>query len=94
MGVKSDDGYSPIGWVGTGFSDSDLVNLTNDLERMLKVLRVMSTFLPRVVLQVSADVVTRDSDGNIGLRFPRVTRIRDDKFAQDVNTLEEVERMI
>ena len=95
MGVKSDGGYSPIGWVGTGFSDSDLVNLTNALRKNVESYKGnIYSVLPRVVLQVSADVVTRDSDGNIGLRFPRVTRIRDDKFAQDVNTLEEVERMI
>ena len=77
------------------FSDSDLVNLTNALRKNVESFKGnVYSVLPRVVLQVSADVVTRDSDGNIGLRFPRVTRIRDDKFAQDVNTLEEVERMI
>ena len=64
-------------------------------EETLKVLLTVSyNFLPRVVLEVSADLVTRDAKGNIGLRFPRVTRIRDDKFAQDANTINDVEEMI
>ena len=51
------------------------------------------SFLPRTVLEVSADLVTRDSSNNIGLRFPRCNRIRDDKFASDCNTLEDVEAL-
>ena len=48
---------------------------------------------PTVVLEVSADLVSRDLQGNIGLRFPRCKRIRDDKFVADINTLEDVENL-
>jgi DNA ligase-1 len=95
IGVRDGGSYSPIGWVGTGFSDSDLIRLTNDLRRNVESFaNGKHNFLPRVVLEVSADLVTRDAKGNIGLRFPRVTRIRDDKFPQDANTINDVLEMI
>ena len=52
------------------------------------------TFLPRVVLEVSADLVSQDEQGNYGLRFPRVNKIRDDKFPKEINTLNDVMEMI
>jgi len=51
-------------------------------------------FLPRIVLEVKADLISRDARGNIGLRFPRMKRIRDDKFVADINTIENVMEMI
>ena len=51
-------------------------------------------FLPRIVLEVKADLVSTDTNGNIGFRFPRMKRIRDDKFVADINTIEDVERLI
>ena len=51
-------------------------------------------WLPRIVLEVTCDLVTRDADGNLGLRFPRMLRIRTDKPVSDINTLKDVEGMI
>ena len=51
-------------------------------------------FLPRIVLEVKADLVSHDAKGNIGLRFPRMKRIRDDKFVSDINTIKDVTEMI
>lgn len=95
IAVRDEGTYTSIGWVGTGFSEADLIRLTNDLRRNVDSYKNnVFSFLPRVVLEVSADIITRDTNGNIGLRFPRVTRIRDDKFPQDVNTIEEVMEMM
>ena len=94
IGVKSDKGYVSVGSVGTGFSDSDLIVLTNTLRKNVeKYDNKTYYFSPRVVLEVNADLVSRDDKGNLGLRFPRCKRIRDDKFVVDINTLEDVERL-
>ena len=94
IGVKSDKGIVSVGKVGTGFSDGDLVSLTHNLRRNVENFENNTYyFLPRVVLEVNADLVSRDEKGNLGLRFPRCKRIRDDKFAADINTLEDVESL-
>ena len=75
-------------------SDTDLINLTNTLRRNIESFNNGQFFVsPIVVLEVKADLVSRDEKGNLGLRFPRCVRIRDDKFVVDINTLEDVERL-
>ena len=94
LGVKANNGYHSVGWCGTGFSDSDLISLTNTLRRNVESFENAQFFVsPVVVLEVKADLVSRDEKGNLGLRFPRCVRIRDDKFVADINTLEDVERL-
>ena len=94
IGVRNEGEWISIGSVGTGFSDEDLLRLTRELRTIISnVDNGTYSFLPRTVLEVSADLVTRDSNNNIGLRFPRCNRIRDDKFASDCNTLEDVEAL-
>ena len=46
--------------------------------------------LPRIVLEVTCDLVTEDAEGNVGLRFPRCIRIRDDKYVADADTIQRV----
>jgi DNA ligase-1 len=94
IGVRDEGQWVSIGSVGTGFSDEDLLRLTRELRTIVSnVNNGTYNFLPRVVLEVSADLVTRDASNNIGLRFPRCKRIRDDKFVIDCNTIEDVERL-
>ena len=96
MGLRTEnDGYVNLGSVGTGFSDSQLVRLTNELRRQVDNYdKGTYHFLPRVVLEVTADLITQDAEGNYGLRFPRCVRIRDDKFVADINTLDDMIEMI
>ena len=94
ISVKSDSGFKPVGSIGTGFSDADLVWLTNELRKNVETYdKGTYNLLPRVVLEVSADLVTQDAKGNYGLRFPRCKRIRHDKFVADINTMEDVEAL-
>jgi DNA ligase-1 len=73
-----------LGSVGTGLSDGDLVRLTTLLKRVVDTYENgVFNFLPRIVLEVTADAVTYNDDGGYGLRFPRVLRIRDDKSPMD-----------
>jgi len=95
ISVKSDSGFKPIGSIGTGFSDADLVWLTNELRKNVETYdKGTYNLLPRVVLEVSADLITQDAKGNYGLRFPRCKRIRHDKFVADINTIEDVEALV
>tara|TARA_B100000963_G_scaffold24319_2_gene18171 strand:- start:1252 stop:2712 length:1461 start_codon:yes stop_codon:yes gene_type:complete len=95
ISVKSDSGFKSIGSIGTGFSDADLVWLTNELRKNVETYANGTyNLLPRVVLEVSADLVTQDAKGNYGLRFPRCKRIRHDKFVADINTIEDVESLV
>ena len=95
MGVKSESGFTNIGSIGSGFTDSDLISLTNQLRKVVESYNDgRYVFLPRIVLEVKADLISRDAKGNIGLRFPRMKRIRNDKFVADINTIEDVERLI
>lgn len=95
ISVKSDSGFKPVGSIGTGFSELDLIWLTNELRKNVETYdKGTYNLLPRVVLEVSADLVTQDAKGNYGLRFPRCKRIRHDKFVADINTIEDVERLV
>ena len=95
ISVKSDSGFKSVGSIGTGFSDADLVWLTNELRKNVETFdNGTYNLLPRVVLEVSADLVTQDAKGNYGLRFPRCKRIRHDKFVADINTIEDVESLV
>lgn len=96
-GISVIDGsdYVSVGSVGTGFSDSDLILLTTDLKKFVESYEGDTFhFLPRVVLEVTADLVSTDDEGNIGLRFPRVVRVREDKYAKEADTLQTVKEMM
>ena len=87
-------GYTFIGSVGTGLSDGDLMFLTTQLKKIIeKFSSDVFYVLPRIVLEVTCDLISKDSEGNYGLRFPRVMRIRNDKFAKDCNSILDIQLM-
>jgi len=95
ISVRDGANYAEVGKIGTGFSDDDLVWLTNELRKHVDRYEGDTYhFLPRIVLEVTSDLVTTDADGNIGLRFPRCIRIRHDKYAAESDTIQTVEGMM
>ena len=87
--------FIPVGSIGTGFSDIDLLYLTNECKKIIeRVSNGTYELLPRVVLEVTADLVTMDAKGNLGLRFPRMLRIRTDKPVADINTIQDISEMM
>lgn len=95
IAVKDGDGFVSLGRVGNGFTDAELVSLTSTLRKIVDGHENnMYRFLPRKVITVTADLVSQNKDGSLGLRFPRKTRLRDDKYVQDIDTLETVEKLI
>tara|TARA_B100001250_G_scaffold410596_1_gene437364 strand:+ start:4286 stop:5824 length:1539 start_codon:yes stop_codon:yes gene_type:complete len=94
IGVKDGADYYSVGQVGTGFSDDDFTRLTNELKQHVERFEGDTFhFLPRVVIEVTCDLISQDSDGNYGLRFPRCLGIRDDKYPADIDTLQRVKEM-
>lgn len=95
ISVKDGTDYINVGSCGTGFSEDDLSLLTNDLRKIIDGYEGDNyLFLPRVVIQVTCDLITNDADGNIGLRFPRCMRLRPDKFPADIDTLERLKELM
>ena len=86
--------FVELGFVGSGFSDSDLIMLTTECKKIVDSYS-NSTFelLPRIVLEVTGDLISQDASGNYSIRFPRVKRIRRDKYVSDINNIQDVEAM-
>ena len=81
--------------MGSGLTDANLLSLTNTLRKNVENFKNNTYyFLPRIVLEIKADLVTKDKQGNYSLRFPRVHRIREDKFVADINTIKNIEELI
>jgi DNA ligase-1 len=91
ISVRDEGGFIQIGSIGTGFSDADLELLTDKCRKFIDSYdKDTFSILPRVVIEVTADLVTKNEKGDYGLRFPRMVRIRDDKPVNEINTIEEV----
>ena len=82
-----------VGAVGTGFSDMDLIHLTRILKPLVMGFNSSTQthlFMKRIVINVTADLVTRNDKGEYGLRFPRFLSIREDKPVSEINTINDV----
>jgi len=94
IAVLNNGNYEFLSYVGTGLSDSDLERLTGRLRKNIeKVSGTEYFFLPRIVLSVVFEAITRTDEG-YGIRFPRVKSIREDKFASEINSLQDIIEMI
>ena len=95
IAVKDGTKFIPVGSIGTGFSNIDLISLTQQGKKIVqRVVDGTYELLPRIVLEVTADLVSKDADNNLGLRFPRLLRIRNDKPVSDINTISDVEALM
>jgi len=95
IAVKDGTEFIPVGSIGSGFSDIDLISLTQQGKKIIqRVVDGTYELLPRIVLEVTADLVSKDADNNLGLRFPRLLRIRNDKPVSDINTISDVEALM
>ena len=95
ISAKTENGYVSVGNVGSGLSDGDLIYLTTELRKIIDKFSGETYYvLPRIVLEIRCDLISQDSDGNYGLRFPRVVRIRHDKHPYNCTTLDDIKNMI
>lgn len=105
-GVKDGDNFVTLTKVGTGLSDELFVSLGKELKKIvtlqkpkeyavLNILEPDYWVLPQVVVEIAGDDLTRSTNhtSGLGLRFPRLVKIRSDKGLKDVTTLTEVENL-
>jgi DNA ligase-1 len=96
MAISDSDGeFIGIGAIGTGFSDVDFLTLTRQLKPIVTYLeKDTHKVSPRVVLEITADMITTNDKGEYGLRFPRMKRIRNDKPVSQINTIDDLKEMM
>jgi DNA ligase-1 len=87
----------PVGKAYSGFTDAELAELDrfirqNTIERFGPVRSVT----PKLVLEIAFDAIqeSKRHKSGIAMRFPRVSRIRWDKPAEEADTLETLKTMI
>jgi DNA ligase-1 len=97
--VRADENSDQLLIVGkayTGLTDAEILQLTErfiseTVEESGRFRRVQ----PTVVLEVAFDQITKSARHSSGyaMRFPRIVRIRTDKFPQEIDTLQNVEKI-
>ncbi|MDF1532308.1 MAG: ATP-dependent DNA ligase [Methanosarcinales archaeon] len=95
--IESDTGeFLSIGRVGTGITDEMLDELTSRFKELIVVESGKELeFVPQVVFEVAFEEIQKSPtyDSGFALRFPRLVRVRDDKSADEADTLERIEQL-
>lgn len=90
------DEFLDIGKVGTGMTDEQLVELTELFkELILSDVEMDIQIKPEIVFEIGYEEIQRSSNYESGfaLRFPRLTRVREDKSVKDADTIERVQEL-
>jgi hypothetical protein len=85
-----------IGKAYSGLTDAEIAQMTELLQRTtIEVHGPVHRVEPTVVLEIAFDRVQESKRHKAGyaLRFPRIVRIRDDKTAGQISTIDEVRRI-
>lgn len=106
VGIKDGDQILTLTKIGTGLTEEMLVKLKEELNKLKskekpkeyvaqKDLIPDVWSVPKMVVEVSADSISRSTKHSLGLslRFPRFLKIRDDKNANDATTLNELKEI-
>ena len=88
--------FLPVGKVATGINDEQLAELT---ERFSDLIVVESgrqiEFKPEVVFEIAFEEIQKSPNYESGyaFRFPRLVSVRDDKSAEEADTIERIEEV-
>ena len=94
--VRDGDRLRTIGKAYSGLTDAEIEEMTRRLKEItIRDHGSRREVKPEVVVEVAFDSIQRSDrhDGGFALRFPRIKRIRTDKSAEEVDTMEKVERI-
>ncbi|NJD98527.1 ATP-dependent DNA ligase [Thermococcus sp. LS1] len=88
--------FVPVGKVGSGFTDEDLVEFTKMLKPLItggegKFVEIE----PKIVIQVTYQEIQRSPKYRSGfaLRFPRYVALREDKSPEEADTIERIAQL-
>ncbi|MDD4877760.1 MAG: ATP-dependent DNA ligase [Candidatus Nanoarchaeia archaeon] len=101
LACRDDEGFLEIGKVGTGVKEKTGGEVSfEQLTELLKPLIIsqkgkQAVVKPKIVVEVLYQEIQKSPSYTSGyaLRFPRVVRMRDEKGADDANSLSDVERL-
>lgn len=96
FGVWRDGELVNVGKAYSGVTDEEIVTMTRRLEKLtLEKFGGTRVVRPEIVLEVGFDGIQRSTRHKSGyaLRFPRIVRIRDDKRADQADTIETVAKL-
>lgn len=85
--------FLSIGKTGTGMTEDEFENMTQILKPLIKVEKGREVEIePKIVVEVAFQEIQKSPNYESGfaLRFPRIVRIRDDKGAEEADTIERV----
>jgi len=91
--VRGRDGLKTIGKAYSGLTDSEIDSMTERIKKLtIKDYGYRRSVKPEIVLEVAFDSIQESDrhDSGYALRFPRIKRIREDKTAEEIDTLEKV----
>ena len=94
--IRKDGELLNIGKAYSGLTDAEILQMTEFFKQhTTQAFGRFRLVEPVVVLEVAFNGIQRSTRHKSGfaLRFPRIVRIRTDKRPEDVNTLEEVEKI-
>ena len=91
--VRDGAGLKVIGKAYSGLTDKEIEDMMVRIKRLtMGEVGFRMAVRPEIVLEVAFDSIQRSErhDSGYALRFPRIKRIREDKTASDIDTLERV----
>jgi len=94
--VRGEDGLVNIGKAYTGLTDEEIRRLTQYfLEHTIADQGFRRTVEPNVVVEVAFNNIQQSGrhDSGYALRFPRIVRLRPDKSAEEIDTVERVKEL-
>jgi len=94
--VRKGEELVNIGKAYSGLTDKEIAQLTQwFLAHTLADRGHLREVEPKIVLEVAFNAIMRSNrhDSGFALRFPRIVRLREDKLAKEIDTIEEVERI-
>ncbi|OQX22546.1 MAG: hypothetical protein BWK75_00415 [Candidatus Altiarchaeales archaeon A3] len=88
--------FLTIGRLGTGFTDEEFKEMTENLKELVTREEGKDVEIrPSIVIEVAYEEIQKSPSYTSGyaLRFPRLVRFRDDKSAEEADTIERVEEL-